>query len=305
MRRIILSIILITGFMSSAHACAICGCGAGNYYFGILPQYQKNFVGVRYLGYSFTSHVGAGYNPYEATHETFQTTELWMRFYPVNRLQIVTLIDYNFNSQLDKGVTKNLQGFGDIPILINYNILNTTFQPLSDKRLLNHNLFIGGGVKLPTGKYKYEEDPKQVANANFQLGTGSVDFILSTMYTLRFKRFGLSVDGNYKINTANSNKYQFGNRVSGTASIFYIQQIKKFGLMPNIGMYLENSLRNKQYGISIDNTGGDAYFLSVGLETYYKKISMGVNIQSPVAQHLADGNSRAHEKVMAHITFLF
>jgi hypothetical protein len=304
-KKLLFLFFIVLASVSSNYACAICGCGAGNYYFGILPQYQKNFIGLRYLGYSFTSHIGAGYNPYEATRETFQTTELWMRFYPVKRLQVVALIDYNFNTQRDRGVITELHGLGDIPVLINYNIINTAEQPLSDARVLNHNLFIGGGVKLPTGKYKFQEDPNQVSNPNFQLGTGSVDFIVSSMYTLRFERFGLSVDGNYKINTTNANGYQFGNRLSGTASLFYIQQIKKFGLMPNIGVYLENAERNRQHGVTITETGGDAYFFSVGLETYYKKISVGFNLQSPIVQHLANGHSKAHEKVMAHITFLF
>lgn len=75
--------------------------------------------------------------------------------------------------------------------------------------------------------------------------------------------------------------------------------------MPNAGIYVEHSRKNKQYGVSIDNTGGQAYFVSAGLETYYKKIGVGFTFQSPVVQHLAGDHSKAHEKVMAHITFLF
>src|SRR3954462_7781905 len=103
-KRIIILILVVLSSRAVVQACAICGCGAGNYYFGIMPQYQKNFVGVRYYQYSFTSHVGQGYSPYEATHETFRTTELWMRFYPTPRIQIFSLIDYNFNTQVDQGV---------------------------------------------------------------------------------------------------------------------------------------------------------------------------------------------------------
>ncbi|HTJ49160.1 MAG TPA: hypothetical protein VL443_06865 [Cyclobacteriaceae bacterium] len=290
---------------SSASACAICGCGVGNYYFGIMPQFHKNFVGLRYRNYSYTSHIGAGYKPFEATHETFSSAELWARFYPTKRIQLVTILSYSFNTQVDQGVTKDIQGVGDIPIFVNYNILNTNNQPLSEARVLNHNLLVGGGIKLPTGKYKYTEDPTQVANANFQLGTGSVDFMTNLLYTLRFKRFGLSVDATYKMNTANSNKYQFGNRASGTASVFYVQQIKKFGVMPNAGIYAEDSGKNKQYDIKIDNTGGAATFASAGVETYYKNLSIGFNYQSPMVQHLASNHSKAHDKVMVHVTFMF
>ncbi|HEY5746953.1 MAG TPA: hypothetical protein VIU12_12800 [Chryseolinea sp.] len=301
----ILSLLGALFLYGATQACAICGCGAGNYYLGIMPQYSKNFVGVRYRTYSFTSHIGEGYNPYEATHETFRSTEIWMRFYVTPRLQIISLVNYNFNSQLDHGVTKDLQGLGDIPILANYNLINTNNRPHSDERVLNHNLFAGGGVKLPVGKYQFQDDPTEVANANFQLGTGSVDFLLTTLYTLRYKRLGLSVDATYKMNTKNSNDYRFGNRINGTTSVFYVQQIKSLGLMPNAGVYFEDSGKNQEYGLPIDITGGRAYFASAGVETYYKKLSVGFNYQSPFSQFLADGHSKAHDKMMVHVTFLF
>ena len=288
-----------------AHACAICGCGAGNYYLGIMPQFSKNFVGLRYRTYSFTSHVGKGYNPYEATHETFQSTELWTRIYITSRIQVISFVNFNFNRQLDNGVNKEIQGIGDMPILVNYNLINTTTQPSSENRILNHSLFLGGGIKLPTGKYQYTEGPKAVANANFQLGTGSTDFIMNSLYTMRYKRFGLSVDVNYKINTKNSNEYRFGNRVSGTGSVFYVQQIKKIGMMPNVGLYFEDSALNQQYGINIENTGGSAFFASAGVESYYKKFGMGFNFQSPISQHLAGDHSIGHDRAMVHISYLF
>jgi hypothetical protein len=293
------------GFCDGVKACAICGCGAGNYYLGVMPQFSKNFIGLRYRSYSFTSHVGQGYNPYEATNETFQSAELWTRFYVTNRIQLISFVNFNFNRQLDGGVTKEIQGIGDIPLLVNYNLINTSNEPLSEKRILNHSLFLGGGIKLPVGKYRYSEDPKAVANANFQLGTGSIDFIITSLYTLRYRRFGLSLDANYKINTANSNQYRFGNRLSGTSSLFYVQQIKNVGVMPNAGFYFEDSALNKQYGLNIENTGGSALFASVGLESYYKKISIGFNFQKPIEQQLADNHSIAHNRATIHMSFLF
>ncbi len=306
MKRIALACLLfVMTSLTTASACAICGCGSGNYYLGLMPQFGKNFVGLRYRTYSFRSHLGTGYKPFEATHETFQSMELWTRLYLTQRIQIISLVNYNFNEQLDQGVTKTINGIGDIPVIVNYNIINTTNQPLSDERLLNHSLFLGAGIKLPTGKYKYIEDPKIVANPNFQLGTGSVDLMLTSLYTLRFKRSGLSADVNYKINGQNSNEYKFGNRVSGTVSLFYVQQIKKLGLMPNAGVYFEDSQKNQQYGITIENTGGPAQFASMGIESYYKKISVGFNFQKPVVQHLASDHSKAENKAMVHFTFLF
>ena len=297
--------IFLIALANTATACDICGCGAGTYYMGIMPQFSKNFVGVRYRTFSFRSHIGQGYKPFEATRENFQSTELWARIYITPRIQLLSFINYNFNKQATHTGDKYIHGLGDIPLLVNYNIINTTRDAMADQRVLQHNLWLGGGIKLPTGKYTYQENASAVANANFQLGTGSVDYMVNTIYTLRYKRAGLSVDAAYKINTKNSNDYRFGNRISGTAAFFYVQQIKKLGLMPNAGVYYESAQKNTQYDVVIDVTGGHAYFASLGMEAYYKKISAGVNFQTPFAQHLADGHSQADDKIMAHVTYLF
>jgi hypothetical protein len=63
-------------------ACDICGCGSGSYYIGLMPQFHKNFVGIRYRYSIFDSHLGHSHHGIFATQETFRTTEIWGRFYP-------------------------------------------------------------------------------------------------------------------------------------------------------------------------------------------------------------------------------
>jgi hypothetical protein len=296
--------LLLLGFLvlsSLAQACEFCGCGVGNFYLGILPQFHRQFVGVRYQAQWFDSHVGL--HPSLATSEYFQTTEIWARFYPTSRLQVLTLIPYHFNQQTTTSGKVYLDGLGDIPILANYNIYNTiTVDPL---RPWKHSLWVGGGIKLPTGKYKFVESPDAGANPNFQLGTGSVDFMVNGLYTLRFKKWGINADATYKINTYNPDNYRFGNKRVGSISLVFIQQIKKIGVMPNAGIYSEQSDRNFSGDIVISDTGGTATFLTGGIETYWKKLSAGFNYRTPVSQDLANGRIVAHDRLMVHATFLF
>jgi hypothetical protein len=284
----------------SSHACDICGCGVGNFYFGIMPQFHKQFVGLRYRSQSFNSHVGLA--PALLTSERFQSAEVWSRFYPSKRLQILSFITYHFNEQTESGVTRTLSGLGDIPILVNYNIINTTDHPL---RTVNHNLWVGGGVKIPTGKYQYVEDQATVANPSFQLGSGSIDFMVNSIYTLRYKKIGMNTDLAYKINTYNSRDYKFGNRISGTTSFFYIHQLGKVGVMPNVGVYFENSAKNINLRDEVSETGGEAFFASAGLELYLKKLSLGFNYQNPFSQNLGSRRIQSHDRTMVHVTFMF
>ena len=78
-----------------AFACDACGCGVGSYQFGILPQQTKNFVGIRYQTKSDES------TPYHdlQTKEQFQSIEIWGRFYPLKKVQVLALVPVNYNRQ--------------------------------------------------------------------------------------------------------------------------------------------------------------------------------------------------------------
>lgn len=54
MRTLFLTVALLA-FGSVASACDVCGCSIGGNYFGILPQFHRHFVGIRYSEQSFRS----------------------------------------------------------------------------------------------------------------------------------------------------------------------------------------------------------------------------------------------------------
>ncbi|MDP1051393.1 hypothetical protein, partial [Klebsiella quasipneumoniae] len=80
----------------------------------------------------------------------------------------------------------------------------------------------------PTGRFKYDlNSSEEVANPNFQLGTGSTDFLLNAIYTVRYNQWGLNTDLTYKINTKNSNQYQYGNKLTTALTAFYTKDVGK------------------------------------------------------------------------------
>ena len=289
----------------SLFACDICGCGVGSYYVGIMPQFQKHFVGIRYKNASFRSHLL--YSPVLQTEENFQSTELWARIYPLPKMQVLAFVPYNFNAQRTNTNYLTANGLGDITLLANYNLFKTVD---SLKTVWKHNVLVGGGVKLPTGKYEYNTRPDEVANPNFQLGTGSMDFLLSLTYTLRYQKAGINTDLNYKINTQNSDQYRFGNKVSGSLSGFYITDFgknlfKRLVLMPNAGVYWEHSQTDTRSAKNIQETGGYLVNANIGLETYYTTWAFGLSYQTPLSQNLAQGQIRSADRLVLHLTKMF
>jgi len=293
---LIVSVVLTT---VDSHACNVCGCGVGNYHYGILPQFRKNFVGVRYRYSTYTSRLDDSHvNPY--SHETFQTAELWGRFYPARKIQAFIFVPFNFNERNEGTDVKNVKGLGDIVLSANYNVLNT-YDSLA---AVKHNLLVGGGVKLPTGEFQAIENGLTV-NQNFQLGTGSIDFLVNLIYTIRYKNIGLNSEFTSTINTMNSDEYRFGNTARAGLTAFYVLRSGALTLMPNVGMSGAFFNDNEQFGVEFPDTGGWASLVNVGTEIYYRGTAFGFSYSHPGKQGLFNNKVTANDRVSMHLTFMF
>lgn len=300
---ILLSIVLVVS--TSTSACDICGCGVGGYYSGMLPQYHKNFIGLRWRFSSFSSdlgHEGEGINAF--SKERFQSLELMARFYPHRRVQILAFVPLAYNVRVAPEETNELFGLGDMSVIALYNIYNTSFIAEKD---LKHNLLAGVGVKAPTGSFQRTDAQGEQLTPSLQLGTGSVDFLTTAVYTMRYKRWGVNANVTYKINLPNSDTYQFGNQFMAATTVFFLHKIKDkdWGIMPKLGLAFENASYNLKNGYKRINTGGSQLIATAGLEVYYKKFQLGVNYQQPTWQTLSDGLVQSGPRFSANVNYLF
>lgn len=256
---------------------------------------------MRYRYRTYASRLEEGHSvPY--SYETFQSTELWARFYPSHRLQAFVFIPYNFNRREEGGKITSSNGVGDIVVSANYTLINTYDSSASNWK---HTLLAGGGIKLPTGQFRKIEDGLTV-NQNFQLGTGSVDFLLNLIYTLRYKNIGLNTEFTYNVNTTNRDDYRFGNTSrTGLTGFFLLPNTRAVTIMPNVGCSLETFRNNKQFGEPFPDTGGWAMLWNAGIESYYKNIALGVSYTHPGKQQLFNGKVTSNDRFSMHVTFMF
>lgn len=300
MKKFLLLLILYPLLNFDVHGCNVCGCGVGSYHYGILPQFRKNFAGIRYRHSSFTSTLDNSHaDPYSV--ETFQAAELWGRFYPAKRIQTFAFVPFNFNERQEGSGVKRMKGLGDIVISANYNLLNT-FD--STRSIIKHNLLLGAGVKLPTGQYRAIENGLTV-NQNFQLGTGSLDFLFNLIHTARYKNWGLNTELSYAANTTNNDEYRFGNATRAGVTAFYIISANAITFMPNVGISGEFFKDNTQYEVPFPDTGGWASLYSAGVEVYVRNMALGFSYGNPGKQALFNDMVRAHDRTSVHLTFMF
>lgn len=300
MKKLLLIIALLSCINSSA--CDVCGCGNGSSFFGILPQSHFKFGGLRYQNKTFDSHFTS---KLLRTEENFQSIEPWLRLYPIKKTQLILMGSFQSNTQtmVASGDIKTLSGFGDVSALAHYNVVNTFFD--STAHTLDHVWLLGGGIKLPTGKYDYTMSQNEVANPNFQLGTGSVDYLLNSIYTIRKNNIGLNVDLSYKINGTNKNHYKFANKSRAILNGFMQLTAGGFTFLPNLGILGEYNTHDKQNGIDNQFSGGYLSTAMLGSEVYYKKITAGFSLQKPIAQDLSGSQLKLRNSFMCHLTLLF
>jgi hypothetical protein len=300
MRNLFISILLI--FSLNASACDVCGCGNGSSFFGILPQSHFKFGGLRYQTKTFDSHFTSNLL---RTEENFQSIEPWLRLYPAKKTQLILMgsLQHNTQTMVESGEQKTLFGIGDMSVLAHYNVVNTFFDTTA--HTLDHIWLLGGGIKLPTGKYDYTMSQDEVANPNFQLGTGSFDYIISSIYTVRKNTIGLNLDLSYKINGNNKNHYKFANKSRAIINGFAQITAGDFTFLPSIGLLGEYAKNDQQNGIDNKFSGGYMTTAMLGSEIYYKRITTGLLFQKPIIQDLSGSELKLRNSLMCHLTLLF
>jgi len=263
MKKIVIATAIALLSFTTVNACEICGCGLGNYYIGLLPQFSHKFFGLRYQYRRF--HTVMADDASQFSRDYYKTAELWAGWNIGKRWQLIAILPYNYIHQVsDDGVTNN-QGIGDIAIMGNYKVFDKR-----SKNAVTQQLWLGAGVKLPTGKFNIDAtDPALVAVANTQTGSASTDFMLNAMYNVKVKKIGINSSASYKINTANKDDYSFGNKFSASSFVFYPIARKEVSIVPNLGILYEQTASNKLVKETVAQTGGHLFSTAAGLELNY------------------------------------
>lgn len=306
MKKYILILVLTTVVPVLSIACDICGCGIGNSYIGILPDFNKRILGLRYRHNSMMTHMGiGGSTSYLTTKETYNIAELWGGWNVTSNLRLMLSLPYSFNEKTNQGISKSKNGAGDITVTGFYQLLNKKSAVMENK-LLIQSLWIGGGIKFATGKYNPADKNSGNNNANlFQLGTGSYDFTANAMYDVRLQDAGLNINSAYKINTNNKHGYRYGNKWSISTQAYYKFRIKKkMTIAPNAGLQYETSDKDLDNKMEVTVSGGSLLSGTAGIEVSFGKISFGANMQTPFSQNLANRIVKANNRGMVHVSFV-
>jgi hypothetical protein len=286
-------------------ACEICGCSISGYHFGILPQFKKNFIGLKYNYRSFNSQHLISEELYitgNKSTEQFQSAEVWGRIYAAKKVQLMFILPFNHFVQKEEGTTSKATGVGDITVAANYTLYDDA---ANIHKKFKQTVLAGAGVKLPTGKFDVSKTSDEL-NPSMNTGSGSTDFLINGIYTCRYQKLGLNADLNYRINNRNKESFRYGNRLTSGLKFFYWKDVdKKITLLPNAGLLFETADTDRHYDENIKYSGGEIVYLTVGTEAYIGKINLGATFNHPLSQQLSKGLVHNNNQISINASYMF
>lgn len=305
MKRLITAFLGASVTISSAHACDVCGCSASNQYLGLLPKANISFISLQYqYAHLESNHPSLFSNrPNEHGHDYYNTAQLWGRYAVNQHLQLFAFVPYRYNIQRTDSAVFKGSGIGDVSVLANTVLIR---QDDASSRW-QHQLFGGGGIKLPTGKYAGITAMDRLGLPNMQPGTGSWDFIVNANYTVKKASFGVNADGSYTITTPSSEHYKYGNKLNTGVLGFYSFELGKWSIVPQAGLRYEYSLHdydNYERKWLNEQSGGYMSFATMGVQCYLKRAGARLTYQLPVSQNYSTGYVVAKQRIDAGIFFL-
>ncbi|MEO8235256.1 MAG: transporter [Flavobacterium sp.] len=277
--------------------CDACGCSASGGSMGFASMLNSNFIGIRYFNQQYKSSDGL-YSNSQWYNENFHTVQVWARIPVYKNIQVTALVPYHFHNRETKTGNQDIKGIGDITVLAMYRL----YQTHRDSTYFVHTLQLGGGVKLPTGKFDETNNTGNI-NQSFQVGTGSWDYLLATEYTLKRKKIGLNAMLNYIVKTENAKFYQFGNQFNYAGTFFYLYEKNSISIAPQLGFAGEVYESNYQHKQKLKDTSGDIIFGKLGFEIGKDKLSFGANAMLPINQNLASGNIEANYRWSLNLNY--
>jgi hypothetical protein len=283
--RALFLVALLCLWATAAKACDVCGCASGGNYIGVLPQFQRNFLGLRWSGQQFRSahsSLDAENGRYDS-REQFQTLDLIGRFYPTRRLQMLVMAPYHNHRRHEGGRLTESRGLGDLSLLGNYVL---RLRSVSWQQMLT----LGAGIKLPTGASSLRDGDGRRLPPNLQPGTGNWSFAGELLG---------------RLNTTNSNGYRLGHRLNTALRCFYWKSTRRSTLLPNVGLLADWAQQDSDRRQAVAESGGRALMGTAGVDVFGKRLAVGASLQWPLAQQLAEGRISPGPRFQVGASWLF
>jgi hypothetical protein len=288
MKKFFLLLFTITGI--SASACDICGAGAGSYNPFLNPHLSRHFTSASFVHRYYQTLSDEGI----ASREYYNSLLLGGQFTVGQRLQLIASVPYQFNSLINQYGKTKISGLGDISLLVNYKVFD------KEQGKNRHTILLGAGVKLASAQYNPEVKD---GGENFQLGTGSTDYLVNGMYRFGTGNWIFNAVGTYKYNSANKNDYRYGDVLTTALTVARRIAVKENSISPYLQFTMESHMKDADKHVLQQHSGGHVCYSGGGIDFSTQRFTIGASGQFVPTQHLAGGMITVKPSFSTHISF--
>lgn len=280
---------------SSAYACDFCGCSPSVMNSDLLSLQPQSSVGINttYKGYKYKN------NENGLTNSHLLSTNVSVSYAPKKWLELRSTLPLIWMMNEYTNTKDKTFGVGDMTILSNFKVLSKS--PIGTNKKVGHTVILGFGIELPTGKNVMSADNQL---QNFTLGSRSVDFLFSGVYSMSYRKWNIIGAGLVKINTRNKDKVRYGHLYSIQVGSAYTHTFKNSQLLPNIGLRTEIQQKNLHKNIIQKFTGSYALFVQYGLDYNIKNWNIGFQVLHPMVQNTAMQSIKQQTNFILKCTYL-
>lgn len=257
--------------------CDACGSSSSGGAFGFGEINEKNTLVLRYLYQQYrTKETIFKDSPW--SDEYFQTIQVLGLINILPKFKTMIIVPYHFLERRTSSSHFENNGIGDISLIGLYQLVS----PNKTKKI-TQQLFVGGGLKLPTGKF---DQSSTSLNPGLQLGTGSMDYVFLSEFLLNSKRFSVQTLLNYQYKTENNKQFQFGQHYNVNMNFMYNLDINQIKLVPQMGYSLEYNTENIDFGVVQPNSTSALHLWRIGLMMKHKEWSLSLQYFQPIMQQM-------------------
>lgn len=277
-------------------ACDACGCGTGAMAWGIMPNNNQHFIGIRSKRRAFDTraHLVEGVLTGHSRDQFFRN-ELVGRFSFKERFQLQFSLPYTYA----KNAETTQQGIGDVALSGNMMLIRP-----HEYSAVKHALQVGIGAEAPTGHFEFSHELPSI----MQPGSGSWDYTLYGAYTLRFRDFGLALEAGRKQNGTTRGYFRQGISRNMQGKVFYTFRKNDLRVIPGMGISYEHwdrDLQDTRYHIYMAYSGGELATAQLSLDIFTPRWAAGVEYGKSIYQNIAQGNSALKNNAQLKLLYFF
>ncbi len=289
---------LLTLLPSAAFACDVCGAPATGVNYSLI-----DIDNLKFLQFSTT------YSNFEHLQDAKDNdgntvlNDILLR----HSIRGSFLLGRNWSGQLDmpvvqsfrstSGPTSSVQGIGDLKVQFQWQ------KKLAQSDTLTKVMRVSPFINLPTGKFMQRGTDRTILPIWLQTGTGSWGSGLAAAYTQKRENMGWSLQGSAQVFVSNERFYIPGARTSVRSAVFYVKNLKKISLMPELALQYDAFAKDGQYDAQLAYTGGERWSLHTGIAASTKQWALQLSVQVPLLQGIPEDQPAARLAGFASLTY--